>query len=187
MLILTDKAIELIIEQAEIININSKIINFCTSCFNCWTKTPGSCVIRDDQVLIYPKIAMAKEIVYICRVKYGCYDVPFKAMLERCLPLQQPFLMVFQQETHHELRGVETKDAIIIGYGEAIMDSPFRGLVTGKIKKFAKAIERGETLSIKTHIPISKWFFVKAGNKYWSLKGSSHGKTKIEMQTMEIK
>ncbi|HZK87661.1 MAG TPA: hypothetical protein VFC27_00790 [Anaerovoracaceae bacterium] len=117
MLILTDKAIELKIEQAEIININSKIINFCTSCFNCWIKTPGSCVIRDDQVSIYPKIAMAKEIVYICKVRYGCYDVPFKAMLERCLPLQQPFLRIFQHETHHEQRGVEIKDAIIIGYG----------------------------------------------------------------------
>lgn len=117
MLILTDKAIELKIEQAEIININSKIINFCTSCFNCWIKTPGSCVIRDDQVLIYPKIAMSKEIVYISRVRYGCYDVPFKIMLERCLPLQQPFLRVFQHETHHVLRGVEIKDAIIIGYG----------------------------------------------------------------------
>jgi len=73
------------------------------------------------------------------------------------------------------------------GSGEAILDSPFRGIVTGKIKKFAKAIELGETLSIKTQIPISKVFFAKAGNKYWSLKGASHGKTKVEMQTMEIK
>lgn len=117
MLILTDKAIKLKIEQAEIINISGKIINFCTSCFNCWIKTPGSCVIRDDQVLIYPKIAAAKEIVFITRVKYGCYDVPFKAMIERCLPIQQPFLRLFQQETHHEHRDIEIKDAIIIGYG----------------------------------------------------------------------
>lgn len=74
-------------------------------------------MIRDDQVLIYPKVAVTKEIVFICRIRYGCYDVPFKAMIERCLPLQQPFLRVFHQETHHEQRGVEIKDAIIIGYG----------------------------------------------------------------------
>src|SRR5665648_521357 len=74
-----------------------------------------------------------------------------------------------------------------IGSGEAIMDYTFRGLVKGKLKKYKKENERGETLSIKTHIPISKWFFVKAGNKYWSLKGTSHGKTKMEMQTMEVK
>ncbi|HZK87662.1 MAG TPA: hypothetical protein VFC27_00795 [Anaerovoracaceae bacterium] len=74
-----------------------------------------------------------------------------------------------------------------IGSGEAILDSPFRGMVTGKIKKIAKAIENGETISIKTQMPISKGFFVKAGNKYWSIKGASHGKTKMEMQTMEIK
>ncbi len=74
-----------------------------------------------------------------------------------------------------------------IGSGEAILDSPFRGVVTGKIKKFAKAIELGENIRIKTQMPIPKGFFVKAGNKYWALKGSTHGKTKIEMQTMEIK
>lgn len=117
MLILTDKTIDINIEQAEIININNHTINFCTSCFNCWIKTPGSCVIRDDQVLIYPKIATAKEIVYICKVKYGCFDVAFKRMLERCLPLQQPFLKVLNNETHHEQRRVEIKDSIIIGYG----------------------------------------------------------------------
>jgi len=117
MLILTDKTIDLKINKAEIIHINNHIINFCTSCFNCWIKTPGSCVIRDDQVAIYPKIAIAHEIVYICKVKYGCYDVAFKRMLERCLPLQQPFLRILKNETHHEQRGVEIKDAIIIGYG----------------------------------------------------------------------
>jgi len=117
MLILTDKKINLEIENAEIININNKKINSCTSCFNCWIKTPGSCVIRDEQALIYPKIAIAKEIVYICKVRYGCYDVEFKAMLERCLPLQQAFLRVYKQETHHEQREVEIKNALIIGYG----------------------------------------------------------------------
>ncbi len=77
--------------------------------------------------------------------------------------------------------------ALSIGSGEAILDSPFRGMVTSKIKKMAKAIEHGETISIKTQMPISKSLFVKVGNKYWSIKGSSHGKTKMEMKTMEIK
>lgn len=117
MLILTDKQINPEIKEAEVINVNDKKINVCTGCYNCWIKTPGSCVIRDDQVMIYPKIAAASQIVYICRIRYGCYDVPFKTMLERCLPLQQPFLRIFEEETRHVHRGVETKDAIIIGYG----------------------------------------------------------------------
>ncbi|MBK5246659.1 MAG: flavodoxin family protein [Peptostreptococcaceae bacterium] len=133
MLILTDKTIDLKIKQAEIININSHTINFCTSCFNCWIKTPGSCVIRDDQVHIYPKIAIANEIVYICKVRYGCYDVAFKTMLERCLPLQQPFLRILKNETHHEQRGVEVKDAIIIGYG--VENEEEKGIFTKLIER----------------------------------------------------
>jgi len=74
-----------------------------------------------------------------------------------------------------------------IGSGEAILDSPFRGMVTSKIKKFAKAVDQGEKISIKTQMPISKFLFVMAGNNYWSLKGAAHGKTKMEMKTMEIK
>jgi len=83
--------------------------------------------------------------------------------------------------------GFKLGGVLSIGSGEAILDSPFRGLVTSKLKKFAKAIELDEYISIKTQMPISKGFFVKAGNKYWALKGSSHGKTKMEMQTKEIK
>jgi len=83
--------------------------------------------------------------------------------------------------------GYKYGGALSIGSGEVILDSPFRGTVTGKIKRFANAIDLGETLSIKTQLPLSKGFFVKAGNKYWALKGTSHGKTKMEMQTMEIK
>lgn len=73
-----------------------------------------------------------------------------------------------------------------IGSGEVIMDSPFRGLVTSKIKKFAKAIELEESICLKAQIPISKGIVVRAINKYWALKGASLGKTKIEMETMEI-
>ena len=83
--------------------------------------------------------------------------------------------------------GFKYGGVLSIGSGEAILDSPFRGMVKSKLKKMAKAIDNGENISIKTQMPICKSFFVKAGNKYWSIKGSSHGKTKVEMKTMEIK
>ena len=165
MLILSDKAIELKIEQAEIIDISSKIINFCTSCFNCWIKTPGSCVIRDDQVLIYPKIAVAKEIVFISRVKYGCFDVPFKAMIERCLPLQQPFLRIFQQETHHEQRAVEVKEAIIIGYG--VQDEEEKEIFTKLIERSAYNLSIGSYKVIFALEPEVEEILLKEVSERW--------------------
>lgn len=117
MLIISDRQINMEMEDAEIISLSDKKVGFCTGCYNCWIKSPGSCVIRDDQVLIYQKIAAATELVFVTRVKYGCYDVPIKAMIERCLPLYQAFLKIHKEETRHEQRRIEKKDFLVVAYG----------------------------------------------------------------------
>ncbi len=69
---------------------HTKITN-CVGCYGCWTKTPGKCVIRDDAVRIYPRIAESDHLMYVSKIKYGCYDVPMKTLLERAIPIQQAF------------------------------------------------------------------------------------------------
>lgn len=94
-----------------------KIAN-CVGCFGCWTKTPGKCVIRDDAVDVYPRIAKSDQVLYVSRVTFGCYDTPMKTMLERAIPVQQAFIRLYHGETHHVQRGVAPKKAVIIGYGD---------------------------------------------------------------------
>ena len=89
----------------------------CVGCFGCWTKTPGKCVIRDDAVKVYPRIAESSRVMYISRLRYGGYDTPMKTMLERAIPIQQAFLRLVDGETHHVQRRVVPKRAVIIGYG----------------------------------------------------------------------
>jgi len=117
MLIISDRQIDMELEGAEIISLSDKKVGSCTGCYNCWIKSPGSCVIRDDQVMIYQKIAAATELVFVTRVKYGCYDVPMKIMIERCLPLFQAFLKIHKEETRHEHRQIEEKDFLVLAYG----------------------------------------------------------------------
>lgn len=93
-----------------------KIAN-CVGCFGCWTKTPGSCVIRDDATRVYPLIAKSEKIIYVSRVKYGGYDTVMKTMLERAIPIQQAFIRLVDGETHHVQREVTPKDAVIFAYG----------------------------------------------------------------------
>lgn len=93
-----------------------KIAN-CIGCFGCWTKTPGSCVIRDDATRVYPLIAKSEKIIYVSRVKYGGYDTVMKTMLERAIPIQQAFIRLVGGETHHVQREVMPKDAVIFAYG----------------------------------------------------------------------
>lgn len=118
-LVLSDKQIELPIDNqlTDFINLSELKISSCIGCFGCWTKTPGKCVIRDDAVKVYPRIAESRKILYISRVKYGSYDTVMKTMLERSLPIQQAFIRLLNGETHHIQRAVVPKRATIIGYG----------------------------------------------------------------------
>ena len=118
-LILSDKYLQLTIEDrsTKFINLSELKISNCIGCFGCWTKTPGRCVIRDDAVKVYPKIAAGRRVLYISKIKYGSYDTVMKTMLERAIPIQQAFIRLLNGETHHIQRNVAPKQATVIGYG----------------------------------------------------------------------
>lgn len=118
-LILSDRPLKLPSgTSAEMIDLSGLKIAHCTGCFGCWTRTPGKCVIRDDAVTVYPRIAASDKILYVSRVRYGGYDTIMKTMLERAIPVQQAFIRLLDGETHHVQRRVVPKRAVIIGYGE---------------------------------------------------------------------
>lgn len=119
-LILSDRQINLPEDGGliEFIDLSRQKISNCTGCYACWTKTPGKCVIRDDAVKIYPKIAASDRVMYISKVKYGSYDTIMKTMLERAIPVQQAFIRLLHGETHHVQRAVVSKQATIIAYGD---------------------------------------------------------------------
>ncbi len=68
--------------DVEWIDLSQLDITNCVGCFGCWTRTPGKCVIRDDAVRVYPRIAESSQVMYISRIRYGGYDTPMKTMLE---------------------------------------------------------------------------------------------------------
>lgn len=119
-LILSDRSLDLSLktQSTEFIDLSKLKISNCIGCYSCWTKTPGKCVIRDDAVKVYPKIAASNRVLYISKVKYGSYDTVMKTMLERAIPVQQAFIRLLHGETHHVQRTVAPKEATIIGYGD---------------------------------------------------------------------
>lgn len=123
-LILSDRELHPDIKDAdtEFIDLSKLDISNCVGCFGCWTKTPSRCVIRDDAVSVYPKIAASEKVIYISRVRYGSYDTLMKRMLERAIPVQQAFIRLLNGETHHVQRNVVPKQAVIIGYGDIDSD-----------------------------------------------------------------
>lgn len=73
-----------------------------------------------------------------------------------------------------------------IGGGEAILDTPFASLVRGKIKKLARAMKEGKSLQLQVTMPLPKWLYLKASEKYWMQYGAKNGITPQQMDTMQI-
>lgn len=76
----------------ETVEVAASRIEPCKGCFGCWTATPGKCVIRDDMDELLPKIVDADLIVWSFPLYY--YGMPsiIKALLDRNLPLNLPFM-----------------------------------------------------------------------------------------------
>lgn len=118
--ILTDRPLSLDLGDREDLvcfDLSRMRIAPCVGCFGCWTRTPGRCVIRDDAVQVYPRLAESDAVLYVSRVRYGGYDLPVKTMLERAIPVQQAFIRLLDGETHHVQRSVVPKRAVIVAYG----------------------------------------------------------------------
>ena len=73
-----------------------------------------------------------------------------------------------------------------IGGGEAILDTPFRGLVRRKLRKLAGAISAGRHRSLQVTMPLPKRLFLRASTAYWTDMGGRGGVTREQMATMEI-
>ena len=73
-----------------------------------------------------------------------------------------------------------------VGSGEAILTTPFAGLVRRKMKRFARAVAEngGQTFSVT--MPLPKLLFLRASTTYWTEYGKKNGVTKEEMQRMQI-
>jgi len=78
--------------DAEIIHVSNANIKACLGCFACWSKTPGKCIINDQMDEILPKIIAADVIVWSFPLYYFSVPGGLKNLIDRQLPLNQPFM-----------------------------------------------------------------------------------------------
>ncbi len=86
------------------IYLKNKKINQCIGCYSCWTKTPGSCIHKDDMPEILDKIVKADVIVFGTPLYHCNVSSYLKILLERMLPLHEPFLLKNKKSTNHPIR-----------------------------------------------------------------------------------
>ena len=80
-------------------------IDSCKGCFDCWSKHPGLCNMKDDAVELTRRLAQSDLLALLTPVIFGGYGSTVKCALERvALPILLPFFEKGNGEIHHPLR-----------------------------------------------------------------------------------
>ena len=91
--------------EVEIINLKKAKLRFCSGCFTCWTKTPGTCIHHDDMTNdIYPKFLQCDLCILATPLYHFTVNAQMKVFIERTLPSLQPFFVERDGVTSHPPR-----------------------------------------------------------------------------------
>lgn len=117
-LVITDKDIDVdLFSNSVVVNLNNIHYHCCTGGFECF-KMNGECHFNDDMKLISRWMNDCQLIIYVSRVKYGCFDILFKKMLERMIVNIEPYYSVVDGESCHLGISQLNKRLLVIGYGD---------------------------------------------------------------------
>lgn len=77
----------------------------CQGCNDCWVKKPGVCVHKDDMAGLLKDLVETDLVVLAGPVWFGGLSGLLKNFIDRCRPLQEPWLVAHpSQGTHHPAR-----------------------------------------------------------------------------------
>jgi len=116
-LVITDKEITTgLFNHSIVVNLHNIHYSACTGGLEC-LKCEGACYFKDDMTFISQWMNDCRLIVYVTKVKYGCFDVLFKKMLERMIVNHEPYYSMVEGETCHLGISQLRKKLVVIGYG----------------------------------------------------------------------
>jgi len=79
-------------------------IGFCIGCTQCWLKTPGVCVKKDDWEILFRKFLESDCIIFLTDTKYGFISYKMKNIVDRLIPLCIPYTKLYKGEARHVSR-----------------------------------------------------------------------------------
>ena len=98
-------------------------LQFCRGCFDCWTKTPGECAMKDGIAEINRSCMTSDVVVYLCPIVFGQFSANMKSAIDRWLPNMLPFFLTRKDgSTMHPPRYESYAKQIMIGYAEHLSE-----------------------------------------------------------------
>ncbi|MBQ2090167.1 MAG: flavodoxin family protein [Bacteroidales bacterium] len=90
--------------DVEVINTAGMKISGCMGCNQCWLKTPGICVIKDDYEIIIKKLVGAENVVLVSGTRFGFVDWHGKKIMDRILPMLCMYIEFREGLERHMMR-----------------------------------------------------------------------------------
>lgn len=100
--------------EVEVVDLRDKKVKNCTGCFNCWIKSPGTCILKDDMTgELFPKWLASDLVVYASPLYHFGVNAAMKTFIERTLPALEPFFLRHDGRTYHPRRTKTPKIAVL--------------------------------------------------------------------------
>jgi hypothetical protein len=90
--------------EVEVLELRNLKMIPCMGCFDCWLKTPGMCLYKDDAREVTGKILQSDLMVFVTPVTFGGYSSLLKCALDRSLGMMLPYFQRIDGKTHHKKR-----------------------------------------------------------------------------------
>ena len=90
----------------------------CQGCFDCWTKNPATCSLKDSLHEMCRIVGQADDVVIITENCYGGYSPTVKNILDRSIGTSTPMSTYRGGEMHHTLRYGKKGKIKVIVYGD---------------------------------------------------------------------
>lgn len=136
-------------------------INFCNSCYHCWTKTPGKCSQKDDMAVVLPKLRNADVWVFASPIYCDGITGSMKTFIDRLIPLMKPFTELRAGRCRHPMRE-DVKPGKVIHVSSAAwwkmenfdpMITYFKAFCNNFSREFAGALLRPHSIAL---VPLRK-------------------------------
>lgn len=117
----------------------------CQGCWDCWTKTPGICRMKDDGVDYLKSLIHTDLLLFASPVTAGFLSSETKKALDRFIPEALPYIEIYEKECHHLPRYPHKKSIGFILLDQGDIDEEARDIIEESIDRNALNM-RPETL-----------------------------------------
>ena len=93
-----------LVSYVEMFTLSTMDLYYCIGCWDCWWKTPGKCVFKDDGEKIFKSVITSDLVIFASPLIAGFTTSMLKKITDRLIVLLHPYIEIRNKECHHKKR-----------------------------------------------------------------------------------